>query len=89
MAEPNKPQGNKSRVSNLKFMQKNEKAEEKQKQKQQPTKVTQTSGSFPAFFSQIQTFVDKMPETTETTIHRNAVDPSLDQDIAEPPKFKY
>lgn len=88
MAEPNKLQGNKSRVANLKFMQKNEKAEDKQKQKQ-PTKVIQTSSSFPAFFSQIQTFVDKMPETTEATIHRNAVDPSLDQDIGEPPKFKY
>lgn len=81
------PPGNKSKVDNLKFMKKQEKAEEKQIEKAiRADKPTPTDNSF---FARIQQFAEKLPETAESAIQRNAIDPRTELASKEPTRYNF
>jgi flagellum-specific peptidoglycan hydrolase FlgJ len=89
MADQQKPKvggGNKSGVDSLKFMKKQEKAEEKQADKAAKSEKPIANNSF---FARIQQFADKMPETAESALQRNAIDPRIELATKEPTRYKY
>jgi hypothetical protein len=87
MAE--KQTGNKSKVDGLKFMKKLEKVEEKQKEHASRNQKPIPTGNIPMFFTKIQAFVEKMPETTEAQLYRNIIDQETELSIQEPTRYKY